>query len=157
MDNLKGYLWGYLVSQAYSGGLSSGAHLRGGGAITDIYGKLVFANLILNSLLNKFSSLIETLSNNIDILVLEETKIDESFSDRQFFISSYKRPYRVDRNRRCGGIIVYVRENIPSRKLDTYEADCIEVISVKINLRKSKWLMIVNCTHPSSSKLQYFN
>ena len=78
--------------------------------------KVIIATLNLNSLPNKFSSLAEIISNNIDILVIEETKIDESFPEGQFLIPGYKKPYRKDRNRNGGGIIVYVREDIPSKK-----------------------------------------
>ena len=105
--------------------------------------KVVIATLNLNSLPNKFSSLAEIISNNIDILVIEETKIDESFPEGQFLIPGYKKPYRKDRNRNGGGIIVYVREDIPSRKLDQCKLDdAIRGIFIEINLRKSKWLMI---------------
>ena len=55
--------------------------------------KVVIATLNLNSLPNKFSSLAEIISNNIDILVIEETKIDESFPEGQFLIPGYKNIY----------------------------------------------------------------
>ena len=120
--------------------------------------KVIIATLNLNSLPNKFSSLAEIISNNIDILVIEETKIDESFPEGQFLIPGYKKPYRKDRNRNGGGIIVYVREDIPSRKLDQFMLDDdIEGIFIEINLRKSKWLMLATYRPPSSSKSQYLN
>ena len=120
--------------------------------------KVVIATLNLNSLPNKFSSLAEIISNNIDILVIEETKIDESFPEGQFLIPGYKKPYRKDRNRNGGGIIVYVREDIPSRKLDQFKLDDdIEGIFIEINLRKSKLLMLAIYRPPSSSKSQYLN
>ena len=116
------------------------------------------ATLNLNSLPNKFSSLAEIISNNIDILVIEETKIDESFPEGQFLIPGYKKPYRKDRNRNGGGIIVYVREDIPSRKLDQFKLDDdIEGIFIEINLRKSKWLMLATYRPPFSSKSQYLD
>ena len=63
----------------------------------------------------------------------------------------------MDRNRHGGGIIVHVREDIPSRKLETCKADGIEVTFGEINLRKSKWLTVPNYRPATSSKLQYFN
>ena len=63
--------------------------------------KVVFATLNINSLQNKFSSLADLVANNIDILVIEETKIDESFPEGQFLLPGYKKPYRKDRN--CHG------------------------------------------------------
>ena len=34
---------------------------------------------------------------NVDILMVTETKIDESFPTSQFFISGFTSPYRFDR------------------------------------------------------------
>ena len=68
--------------------------------------KVVIATLNLNSIPNKFSFLAEIISNNIDIFVIEETTIDKSFPEGQCLIHGYKKPYRKDRNRNGGGIIV---------------------------------------------------
>ena len=47
--------------------------------------------------------------------------------------------YRRDRNINGGGIILYIREDIPSSllKIDT----SIEALYIEINLRKKKWLL----------------
>ena len=58
--------------------------------------------------------------NYLDILVIEETKLDPSFPDDQFFIEGYSKPYRLDRNRNGGGVIIYVREDIPSKLLNKH-------------------------------------
>ena len=75
--------------------------------------KVVLATLNINSLRNKFTSLMEIVSGNIDILVIEETKIDSTFPEAQFYIPGYKKPFRKNRNAHAGGMIVYVREDIP--------------------------------------------
>ena len=36
--------------------------------------------------------------DNIDILVISETKIDNSFPENQFSIDEYNLPYLLDRN-----------------------------------------------------------
>ena len=64
----------------------------------------------------KFEQLKLIIGNYLDILVIQETKLDPSFSDEQFMISGYTKPYRLDRNRNGGGIIKYVREDIPSKE-----------------------------------------
>ena len=48
-------------------------------------------------------------------------------------------PYRFDRNRNDGGVIIYLREDIPSkiRRKHLFPND-IEEIFVEINFRKSK-------------------
>ena len=51
--------------------------------------KVVLATLNINSIRNKFSSLLEIISNNIDVLVIQETKLDASFPDGQILIPAY--------------------------------------------------------------------
>lgn len=49
-------------------------------------------------------------------------------------------PFRLDRNRFGGGILIYVWEYIPSKQLTKQKLlDNIEGIFVEINLRKVKW------------------
>ena len=39
---------------------------------------------------------------NIDILVITETKLDDSIASSQFIINGYSKPYRLDRHRHGG-------------------------------------------------------
>ena len=55
--------------------------------------RLVFAQLNINSLRNKFESLQHIINKNIDVLLISETKIDSSFSLVQFYLG-YATPYR---------------------------------------------------------------
>ena len=43
---------------------------------------------------------------------------------------------------RRGGIIVFVRDNIPCEKLDVKIREDIEVLFLEINLRNTKWLSL---------------
>ena len=107
--------------------------------------KLILGHLNINSIRNKFDTLKYIVENNIDILILSETKLDDSFPLAQFRLHGFSSPYRFDRNSRGGGILVYIREDIPSKFLDI-KSDCnIESITVEINLRKRKWLL--NCSY----------
>ena len=72
--------------------------------------------------------------------MISETKLDSSFPEGQFLISGYSSPYRLDRNCRGGGIMLYVREDIPS-KLLLIDNQPIEGFYIEINLRKKKWLL----------------
>ena len=57
-------------------------------------------------------------------------------------INGYKEPYRLDRNRRGGGVIIYVREDIPSKELKKHNfTKGVEGIFVEVNLRKTKLLL----------------
>ena len=51
---------------------------------------LIMAHLNINSIRNKFGDLKFLISNNVDILVISETNIDESFPTSQFQIEGLK-------------------------------------------------------------------
>ena len=44
--------------------------------------------------------------------MISETKIDESFPKRIFLIESFSTLYRLDRDSKDGGIMLYVRADI---------------------------------------------
>ena len=71
-----------------------------------------------------------------------ETKIHNSFPTMQFHIEGYC-IYRLDRNEYGGGILVYVRGNIPS-KLIPMERSSIEGFFTELDLRCRKCLLSSN-------------
>ena len=79
--------------------------------------RIVIGSLNINSLPAKFDQLKEVIGKNLDILTIQETKLDSSFPPQQFIIEGYSEPYRLDRNRDGGGVLIYVREDIPSKLL----------------------------------------
>ena len=83
--------------------------------------------------------LMDILNGVIDILVISETKLDDSFPLSQFCIDGYSKPFRLDRNTHGGGVIAFIREDIPCKRLHTTNSN-IEAIFFEINLRKTKWL-----------------
>ena len=60
-------------------------------------------------------------------------------------MKSYSKPYRLDSNSKGGGKVLYVREDIPAKLINS---SCIDhdkkYFLVEINLRKQKWLIICN-------------
>ena len=66
-----------------------------------------------NSLWNKSDLLTHQIKDNIDILMVTETQL-ESFSISQFFINDISSSFHLDRNRNVVGILLYIREDIPS-------------------------------------------
>ena len=48
----------------------------------------------------------------LDFLMITETKLDDSFPEQQFHIESFNIPFRLDRNRHGGGLLLYVLNNI---------------------------------------------
>ena len=51
--------------------------------------KIILADLNINSLRNKFDSLIGQITGSIDILMVSETKLDEIFPIGQFIIEGF--------------------------------------------------------------------
>ena len=101
--------------------------------------KLIIAHLNINSLRNKFEFLVEFTWGKIDILMISETKIDESLPLGQFKVNDFDAPFRLDRIINGGGVMLFVREDIPA-KLIASETPPVEGLYVEVKLRKqSGW------------------
>ena len=98
--------------------------------------RLTITSLNINYVANKFEQ-----------LKIIETKIDDTFPTSQFLIEGYSKPYRQDRNRYGGGIIIFIRDDLPSKLLSrhTFSHD-----------RKEKLLLFGTYLPPSQSDLYYF-
>ena len=55
--------------------------------------------------------------NSLDVFMISETKLDETFPENQFLMDGFTPPFGIDRNLNGGGIALYVREDIPSRQI----------------------------------------
>ena len=101
--------------------------------------RLIIGQININSVRNKFEMLKELVKENIDILLISETKIDKSFSTAEFEIDNFYSPFRLDRNKYGGGLLLYIREGIPSKLLNSYtENSEIENMFIEINTRSKK-------------------
>ena len=85
------------------------------------------------------------LNKNIDIFLISETKLDDSFPSAQFEIEGFITPYRYDRKDKGGGLLLHIREDIPSSLLQSKSQCNVESLSVEINLKKSQWFL--NCSY----------
>ena len=102
----------------------------------------IIVQLNVNSIRNKFHSIKSLIADNVDILMLSETKVDDSFPTSQFLIDGFSKPFRLDRCSNGGGIFLYVRDDISSNLLTQYKIeDNIECLYVEVNIRKKKWLL----------------
>ena len=109
--------------------------------------RVILAQLNINSIQSKFDLLAEGIKGKVDVYMMSETKIDETFPSRQFFIKGFTPPYRLDWNCHGGGILVYVREDIPSKLIEMKSSS--ESISIELKLRRKKWL--VNCSYNANN------
>ena len=57
---------------------------------------VIFGQLNINSIRNKFHGLKEIIQGNVDELTITETKLDSTSPNSQFYIPGYKTPYRRD-------------------------------------------------------------
>ena len=122
------------------------------------HNRIIVGNLNINSITNKFDALKTILPGNIDIFVITETKLDVTFETTQFCIEGFDKPYRLDRNRNGEGILIYIREGIPTRLLNLHSFPCdIEGLFVEINFRKTKWLLCGTYHPPSQNDKYYFD
>ena len=104
--------------------------------------RLLIGNLNINSISDKFDQLKLLSRGKVDTLVITETKLDSTFPTSQFLIEGYSEPYHFDGSRNGGGVLIYVREDIPHKLLTDHKlSHDIEGIFVELNLRKNKWLL----------------
>ena len=115
----------------------------------------IIAHLNINFLESKFEPLKSMIKDNIDILFISETKLDETFPLGQFQIDGY-RSVRLDRDNHGGGILFFIRDDLPCKelKLHTLPND-IEAIFIEITIRKVKYL-IMGAYNPHKDKISYF-
>ena len=99
---------------------------------------LIIPKLNLISLKNKFDSVKEIVKGNVYILLISETKINFSFPTAKFYMDGFT-ANRYDRNLNGGGIILHIRDDIPSTLLNTETS--IEGLYGEVNERKKKRLI----------------
>ena len=83
--------------------------------------KVIVGNININSLPNKSEQLKELVMKYIDVLVITETKLDNSFPTLQFLVKGFAEPFRLDRNRNGGGVMIYIRDDILNIMVDFYQ------------------------------------
>ena len=91
------------------------------------------------NLSNAFENVFKNCSD-VDLIMISETKVDNSFLKGQFLIKGFCELFRIDRNIHVGEILFNLRQDIPVKLLsvETLPAACN---FVEINFRKRKWLV----------------
>ena len=78
----------------------------------------------------------DIVKDNIDILLISESKLDDSFPDNQFLIEGFGKPFRLDQNRNSGGIMLFIRSDIP--EVISANKNPFESFYAELNFRKKK-------------------
>ena len=101
--------------------------------------KVTIGNININSLPAKFDHVKVVILKDVDILVLKETQVDDTFSLGQLYVEGLNTHYRLDRNCIGGGVIIYVRNYISSKVLEKHILpQYIRGIFIELNFRKAK-------------------
>ena len=101
---------------------------------------MIIGHISKNSLRNKYDPIRSILQNGLcDIFTLSETKLDVSFPTAQFRITNFVL-HRKDRNAHGGGVITYIRSDLPHRRRYDRElnASGFEFIIVEVELYKKE-------------------
>ena len=95
----------------------------------------------LNSLRYKIIDIREVLCKaQLEIIALSETKLNSEFPDAQFKIDGYHfPPFRKDRDENGGRLVIFVRNDIITRRLQDFEPKDLECICIELTLSKNKW------------------
>ena len=104
--------------------------------------RVIIGHINIYSIRNKLEQLLSFINNNIGILMISETMIEDTFPDSQFLIKRFSVFYRLDRTAKRGGILLHIRVDIPSKHIEKVTLDeSFEGFFIVINLKSKKWLL----------------
>jgi exonuclease III len=111
---------------------------------------LKMAHLNVNGIRSKLDQVRLLVSESgLDLLCLNETKIDESVSDADISIPNFD-IYRRDRNKHGGGVLIYVSSRINSTYVKTINLIEHEIIWLKLTIPYCKPIFICSVYRPPS-------
>jgi hypothetical protein len=122
---------------------------------------IIATHVNINSLRNKFCDVDDLLSNGLtDIFCISETKLNNEFSDELFRNCNFKM-YRKDWTKTSGGLVMYVRNDIPQTRLSKLEfspqKSHIESLAVELTFKGNKWLIMLAYKHPKVPMRTFVN
>ena len=82
--------------------------------------RVLIGKLNINFMRNKLNQLRDTVLKYNHILILTETKLNETFLISQFLMYDFSKPYRFGRNKHGGGVMVYIWDTILSKILEKH-------------------------------------
>ena len=117
--------------------------------------KPIIGQININFLEKKFEPLLSLVKDKIDILMISETKIDDTFPLNQFTIEGYSQ-FRLDRNCNGGGILIYVRDHLPCKQIKSHSLPKdVEGMFIEVTLGKTNWLVFCGY-NPRKENISYF-
>ena len=74
--------------------------------------------------------------NEIDVIGLNETRLDENIGDRKLRIEGYK-IFRNDHNVHGGGVAIYVKDSLDVLHVE-HQMNILELLSLEIKSKKAR-------------------
>ena len=62
-------------------------------------------------------------------------------------------PFRKDRNKKGGGKMVFIRKELPAKRLENFETKSTETIYIELLISKRKWCLIFTYRPPNYDKV----
>ena len=110
----------------------------------------IFSHININSFRHKYPFMHDLLLNNVvDYLAISKTKIDSTFPNAQFHAEGFSILWQ-DNTSSSGGLLIYIRSDIPHRRLSDAEVNenGIESICVELTIAKCKTVISWVYKHP---------
>ena len=89
--------------------------------------------------------------NEIDVIGLNETRLDAKIANRDLLIEGYK-IFRNDRNVHGGGVAIYVKDSIEVNQVEQ-QMDNLEIISFEIKPKIAKSFFLVSWYRPPTANV----
>ena len=111
---------------------------------------LNIGHLNVQHLMNKLDT-IKILTNQLHIFGLCETFLSDVVSDAELQIANYKIERKDRQNKRGGGLLLYLNENVPYKRRIDLESGQIESVWIEVRFSNSKSFLINFSYRPPSS------
>ena len=116
---------------------------------------IILSYINVNSIRNKLDHLKFLLGKSLDIICISETKLDKTFPTAQFAIG-FSKPYRLDIISNSGGLLFYVKANLPSKLIRFYNFPSeIQCIPIELNISTKKYALL-SIYRPPNQNINFF-
>ena len=108
---------------------------------------LNIGHLNIQHIMNKLDT-VKILTNQLHIFGLCETFLSDVVSDAELQIYNFKIERKVRQNKRGGGLLLYIHENVPYKRRIELENNQIESVWIKVRFPNSKSFLLNFLTGP---------
>ena len=110
----------------------------------------------VNSTRNKLDDWKFLLGKSLGIICTSSTKLDETFPTAQFAIEGFRKPYRLDITSNSGGLLFYVKANLPPKLIRFYNFPSeIQCIPIELNIPTKKYALL-SIYRPPNQNINFY-